>query len=496
MADAPNDSRQGVAGAPTVDTSVPKSADQLTPEQEAARDKKLAEKGFTRDDIHVFVDEKGNRLANAEKFAGKEFQAEDAKLTKAQHAVLPNKLRELATALIAGKDVDPKGVAKKLDAIATVLELAPEGIRFSAQGRPDLTPFAREQVKVDGLTGHDRDADAKMANKAAGISEAQWEILSKAYVWHHVEDGKTMQLVPKEIHDLAKHYGGAYAVKHGPEAALTPASEQIMREAYAKQAEMLSPQQKELAEKQEAQKLAAERELAAKAEQAKKDSIHIDRNAATTKLSAIEDKGRLENQKLTNADGKKVALAELVKDPVVATINGHERKRFEAIYDKAKEKALERGASEENAIKAAQDKLYHVTTRLETVQARAKLKEKPYTENVYRHFKAVAQLRTERVEDLQTQARRECITYKGPTPKSPELREVERKTVTHEFTMRATQDIDAKRYGWSDTERKERRDVLDEKLAKRRTDDLHEYQQRTLSVDIAPTVGSRRSLSR
>lgn len=46
--------------------------------QEDALQETLARKGFDREDVYVFVDDKGKRLLNAEKFAETAFQAEDA----------------------------------------------------------------------------------------------------------------------------------------------------------------------------------------------------------------------------------------------------------------------------------------------------------------------------------------------------------------------------------------------------------------------------------
>jgi len=32
-------------------------------------------------------------------------------------------------------------------------------------------------------------------------------------VWHHVEDGKTMLLIPKDIHKAAAHTGGIAVIR-------------------------------------------------------------------------------------------------------------------------------------------------------------------------------------------------------------------------------------------------------------------------------------------
>ena len=49
-----------------------------------------------------------------------------------------------------------------------------------------------------------------MANQAVGLSSTP-----DGYVWHHVEDGKTMQLVPQDIHSQVGHTGGAAVIRNG-----------------------------------------------------------------------------------------------------------------------------------------------------------------------------------------------------------------------------------------------------------------------------------------
>lgn len=83
----------------------------------------------------------------------------------------------------------------------------PSGVRFNDQGFPDFSPYATAKVEINGLRGRYR-ADAKKANAAAGLKKTP-----KGYVWHHVEDGRTMQLIPKEIHNAVAHTGGAAIIR-------------------------------------------------------------------------------------------------------------------------------------------------------------------------------------------------------------------------------------------------------------------------------------------
>lgn len=83
------------------------------------------------------------------------------------------------------------------------------GVRFNERGFPDFSPHARAQVELDGLTGNYA-KDALTANRAVGLDRTP-----SGYVWHHVEDGRTMQLIPQEIHNAARHTGGAAVIRHG-----------------------------------------------------------------------------------------------------------------------------------------------------------------------------------------------------------------------------------------------------------------------------------------
>jgi hypothetical protein len=88
-----------------------------------------------------------------------------------------------------------------------------QGLRFSKQGHPDFEPHALElpsggkRVQIE-YTGS-RSADFNAANKAAGLDE-----IPRNYTWHHLEDGKSMMLVPRELHKAVKHSGGVSRYKH------------------------------------------------------------------------------------------------------------------------------------------------------------------------------------------------------------------------------------------------------------------------------------------
>jgi hypothetical protein len=91
---------------------------------------------------------------------------------------------------------------------ARLAEKYPDGVRYTRAGYPIFTDEAIKRVHVDGLNG-ERGHDADLANAKAGLPETP-----DNYVWHHVEDGRTMELVPRDLHDAAKHTGGAAAIQN------------------------------------------------------------------------------------------------------------------------------------------------------------------------------------------------------------------------------------------------------------------------------------------
>ncbi|MDI3282941.1 HNH endonuclease [Polyangium sp. 15x6] len=77
------------------------------------------------------------------------------------------------------------------------------GVPFDAEGYPDFKAagVVKKEVKIN-QTGNRR-ADDRLANKEAGLTETP-----DGYTWHHHQDGKTMQLVPRKIHGDTGHTGG------------------------------------------------------------------------------------------------------------------------------------------------------------------------------------------------------------------------------------------------------------------------------------------------
>jgi hypothetical protein len=87
-------------------------------------------------------------------------------------------------------------------------EKYPKGVRFTRAGYPVFTPYSVERVKVEGLDGI-MSHDNPKANAAAGIPGKD---PPDGYTWHHVEDGRTMELVPSDLHRAVQHTGGRPAI--------------------------------------------------------------------------------------------------------------------------------------------------------------------------------------------------------------------------------------------------------------------------------------------
>jgi len=85
----------------------------------------------------------------------------------------------------------------------------PLGVPFRETGFPNYDSFALHSVSPEeGLTGSYR-TDTARANREAGLTATP-----EGYSWHHVEDCRTMQLIPRRYHAIA-HTGGVAVMKHG-----------------------------------------------------------------------------------------------------------------------------------------------------------------------------------------------------------------------------------------------------------------------------------------
>ena len=82
-------------------------------------------------------------------------------------------------------------------------------VKYNAEGFPDFSDYKIFETQVPGMNGHYKH-DAALANGRVGLPSTP-----DGYVWHHVEDGKTMQLIPQDVHNNFPHTGGASGLKNG-----------------------------------------------------------------------------------------------------------------------------------------------------------------------------------------------------------------------------------------------------------------------------------------
>jgi hypothetical protein len=84
----------------------------------------------------------------------------------------------------------------------------PNGVRFTEDGFPDFAPYATHTVTFDPNFKGNHGSDFVDANKLAGLPATP-----DGYTWHHTQDGKTMQLIPRDLHRGVSHAGGVAIMK-------------------------------------------------------------------------------------------------------------------------------------------------------------------------------------------------------------------------------------------------------------------------------------------
>jgi len=85
-------------------------------------------------------------------------------------------------------------------------------VKWKKTGYPDFSDHARSingqsNFEVEGLTGK-MGRDTKLLREKLGLSVSEMNTYLDGYTLHHVEDGKTLQLVRSDIHDAFRHTGG------------------------------------------------------------------------------------------------------------------------------------------------------------------------------------------------------------------------------------------------------------------------------------------------
>lgn len=169
--------------------------------------------------------EKKKAAASPDEIGGLEAQIQEARFWEEAAKTRPvaGKLplnAEYAGSVYGPEDIrknNPKNPELAEDAVAAIQAAGEKGIRFKPSGYPDLDPFVYEsngikaQVEIQ-FSGNPK-VDFDQADDMMRELVSDWRKPS-GWTWHHHEDGKTMQLVPFEIHSLVDHTGGMATQKH------------------------------------------------------------------------------------------------------------------------------------------------------------------------------------------------------------------------------------------------------------------------------------------
>ena len=90
-------------------------------------------------------------------------------------------------------------------------------VKYNREGYPEFGPHSQGQVDIN-MTGK-RSTDFANADRAfrEQMGDPTWKRPTgpDGLTWHHVENGKTMQLVPTSVHSQFQHTGGVSVVTHG-----------------------------------------------------------------------------------------------------------------------------------------------------------------------------------------------------------------------------------------------------------------------------------------
>ena len=110
----------------------------------------------------------------------------------------------------SNKNIDHSKTVVNADGSVSYTDLDGNTVLYNSNGYPDFSPYKMTQADdVAGMTGV-YSHNAALANAKVGFKSTP-----EGYVWHYVEDGKTMQLIPQDIHQHFPHTGGASGLRNG-----------------------------------------------------------------------------------------------------------------------------------------------------------------------------------------------------------------------------------------------------------------------------------------
>lgn len=92
------------------------------------------------------------------------------------------------------------------------------GVKIKSNGHPDFSSYSEStvQISMKGNRTSDFDAADAQALRTNQPTKAQMEqATGQSWTWHHHENGRTMELVPFELHNRLYHKGGVHNTNKG-----------------------------------------------------------------------------------------------------------------------------------------------------------------------------------------------------------------------------------------------------------------------------------------
>lgn len=91
----------------------------------------------------------------------------------------------------------------------------PNSVEFDVEGFPDFSPYAVATVNIGGLHPSNSNSDIAAVSRTSDFDAADrlsgWSEPARRaahLTWHHVQDGRTLILVPTDLHEAISHHGG------------------------------------------------------------------------------------------------------------------------------------------------------------------------------------------------------------------------------------------------------------------------------------------------
>lgn len=107
-------------------------------------------------------------------------------------------------------NIDHSKTIEHVDGSISYTDVNGNTVKYNADGYPDFEDYKIDKIEdLKGMNGN-YTHDEALAN-----AKAQYSSTPEGYVWHHVEDGTTMILIPKDVHRNFPHTGGASGLRNG-----------------------------------------------------------------------------------------------------------------------------------------------------------------------------------------------------------------------------------------------------------------------------------------